>query len=918
MYNAYSVARQMASMERHLRQLADSDVIAPAYKDSIETVLGVLVWYANLQDLDENYQLDSLRNKLKGYARLETLYSNLAYKLYSLAFLGKDNWEEAKANILSQLMNPQGHSNAITQLETDTRHFFDLKGKLKTARETLATKEAVHKKFLNDSTRLADSIQELEKLKADYPDSALITTALDNKKTALTSLTSGLPDLTAAIIDRDTALNQLIAEQRRLETHYGSNSLVQQVKLLLAALAKTQTESHAKSLNDPLISIASSQAQYASVKEIQIAAMEQAPLSLRLPTEAQMIDAVAIYLAKRMKQEAVMWFFETIKKNANQYELLKTFFPNTITLLQSNEVYEIPNLGAQWRYALSKDFVKMPRNVLTSKWFATWYDTLKINRNVNTREFLIASYDVCDLICQQYSYQQLVKQMYLNLHSTDAKANPGKVTPANIFSILYAFNQECFIPVKYQNTDTPKTRLMRYEDFRNLGKDELEIMISLMDMKYSQAFGAIWRGTGKTWFLDTKNAEDFRRWAGSIESAIAHFNKVQSDYEKLTAEIKDGKKIDAVYSVFNIWENVNGLINAVIPDTSTRSTTLKAIAKDMQKTKQQLSAAFEIYNQLSLKNYAGAVNSTIALAEELIYDSTFRFKFGKQLQDAIQLTSTTSKSFTAFKGHYGLTDTIRAKSFRQEQLLSAFIFEQDRHAINLIRKLAGFLNDVMLTTDAKQLSKVVESYALPPGSYKRKRNNWWSLDLNAYVGGYYGIEKIEGEYDHWGNVYGITAPIGIALSRTFGKKLRSGKDTALTEDLIRNPDKVRIGNKNMWRRTQNTLTLAVNIVDIGAMVSYRFSHTTDSTGKGLPKDLHWAQVLSPGFKLSYGIRNTPLVISAGYQYTPLLRTVKPSDAEAAAQTFETRSTHRFFAALLFDLPLVNLWQRSYWRSNHKK
>lgn len=89
-------------------------------------------------------------------------------------------------------------------------------------------------------------------------------------------------------------------------------------------------------------------------------------LALKLPTEAEMINALAIYLANRIKQESVMWFFEKMTQNAARHDLLKIFFPATLKLLQGNEVYEIPNLGAQWQYALSKDFMQMPKMYSTA------------------------------------------------------------------------------------------------------------------------------------------------------------------------------------------------------------------------------------------------------------------------------------------------------------------------------------------------------------------------------------------------------------------------------------------------------------------------------------------------------------------------------------------------------------------------
>lgn len=149
LYNAYSVARQMVKMERQLRQLniATESGDAVGYKDSIRTILGALVWYANLQDQDDRSQLDTLRNLLKGYKRLEALYTNLALKLYSLEFLEKESWAEAKANINSQFADTVHFNDAILLLENKTRNYFTLKNKLKTAQDTFKAREIAYNTF---------------------------------------------------------------------------------------------------------------------------------------------------------------------------------------------------------------------------------------------------------------------------------------------------------------------------------------------------------------------------------------------------------------------------------------------------------------------------------------------------------------------------------------------------------------------------------------------------------------------------------------------------------------------------------------------------------------------------------------------------------------------------------------------------
>lgn len=907
LYNAYTVARQMIKMERKLAAMKPGTVLEKLDSTEIRSILGALAWYADLQDADWGHEASGLTGKLKDYYRLDSLYKRLSGKLYVLNFLNEEDINGVEKYFETTLDKEsfKRFDFIKTKLSLQLTPYFKIKSDLKKKATEKNTLPSRIDQLLNEAFEKSKQLNEWR----NKPDSIKATTSaiyntLNHDSINLSNQLKKLRDSLEVYNSEILALQKDSATNRDAQVTYFTDlkekddTAMIDLLSIAAGINKNTYTTYVKELAGYETALATNQSSFSQTKAEQITVLEQASLSFRLPSEAEMIDAVAIYLAKRVKQEAVMWFFETIKKNANQYELIKTFFPNTITLLQGNEVYEIPNLGAQWRYALSKDFVKLPRNVLTSKWFKNWYEK-KVNADKNIPAHLLAAFEACDLLSQQFNYSQFVKQMYLNLHNRPiVTSSDSTITPANIFAILYAFNQECNIVVKKKDGSL-ETRLMRYEDFRNLSRDELEVMISLMNMKYSEAFSSIWcKVTGKR-FLEGKDAEDFRRWAGSIETGIEQFNKLQAEYVKLNNEIKEGKKIDGVYTAFNIWDNINGLFNLVIPDAAVSNENLKRIAKSSADLKKNAEKAFEIYRQLSLKNYTGAVNTTISLVEDLLYsniDSSASFKKALVV-DALRLKKEFKQNYIPSTG----ADTLR---FTQQQIVSSYIFENDRHAINLVRKLAGFLNDVMLTSNAEELSKVVASYALPPGSYKRKRNSWWSFDLNAYVGGYYARERLDGVDKSWGNVYGITAPIGFALSRTFGKKLE--RTDSLTEDLIRNPDKVRIGKRHIWKRGTSTFTCALTIVDIGAVVSYRMSNTAE---KGLPQEVKWSQVLSPGLRLAYGIPNTPLVFNIGYQYTPKLREIN-QDGE------KMYSTHRVFAGLLFDLPLANLWQRSYWRGKY--
>lgn len=227
------------------------------------------------------------------------------------------------------------------------------------------------------------------------------------------------------------------------------------------------------------------------------------------------------------------------------------------------------------------------------------------------------------------------------------------------------------------------------------------------------------------------------------------------------------------------------------------------------------------------------------------------------------------------------------KSLTDDALKMAVYFagKENSSYFKWLSDFSEMLTEIASTTDSKALAKVIESYALPPGSYRLKRNSNFSVDLNAFPGLYVGGEQIIGDKAMRG-VYGFTAPIGLSFSwGTRRSHLESDKD-------YRN---MYISKKGKLKtRTLNNWTADLMVIDLAAPVSYRLGKGPE---QGLPDEVGWAQVFSPGVNLRRGIGNTPLCLGIGVQRTPDLRT-DFSKAEHDAW--------RFHASIAFDLPLLNI------------
>lgn len=621
---------------------------------------------------------------------------------------------------------------------------------------------------------------------------------------------------------------------------------------------------------------------------------ESQSMAFRLPTQSQVYDAMAIYLVKRVKQESIMWFFEQLRKNMDAYQLVKDCFPGCIALLQSNEIYEAPKMGSLWRYAITKDYATMPEHLFNSKWLER-----RLIKHKAILEGLKTSWSLSRLISQNYSFSDAITALYTSQQVQINNPEAG-FDLNNIVTLFFAINQEL------RNSRDGKR--LQFSDLMAMTDKEFEMMISLVDMKYGHVMrNLILASQSQIDIGSTKHLNVIRKWLGSILLAMQQFENIKMQYQQYIENKKQNGDLQFQYDEYNVWTSLKAIMNAVdIKDAHPDPTVFRVFDARTSSVIDAMGQVQEVYRLLENKNFAGSVS--------LLFDVTRRLI---PAEDTLALSKDELMKYlkTTRLNYYSdvvnnTTDTFIQKSFGYQLSVdgdSAFVYPSgllgylfkadDTKALAVIRQVSGFLNDVAYTRDSKQLAQVIEAYAMPPGSYKLKRGSWFSLDINAYVGAYGGIEWIKvNDTSKAARVYGLTAPIGIAYSKTFGRKLKALDTASLGRQFEGHPDQLKIGRNHFWQQSSTTLTLFFSIIDIGSVVSYRF---TDQDG-GLPQEVKWAQVFSPGVHLNWGIKNTPLVFAVGCQYTPQLRKISSTLVDYQSNAI------RAYAGFKFDLPLFNL------------
>lgn len=708
---------------------------------------------------------------------------------------------------------------------------------------------------------------------------------------------------------------------------------------------------------------------------------------LSMPSQSQLIDAMAIFLAKRAKQEAAIWFMDQLRERIKNPLIFDTF-PETIALLDNLEDYHTANFGKSWRYAIATDFVKLPENLVNGTWVT---QTLSDSTRKELQTAIRFGTDLNRLIMERYNYRDIIRNLYLdpayNIKPDITKPDSLKiksVTPLTLSKslrkslvLLYIATNELFTLQQVNQNDV--YRLLSYEEIKTMDGEQWKTFIELLRLKYGDEFSELYNSVSH----ETKDQAVVLKWISSLLMSLNQFDRINHELQQVPT--KDKLEFSA-QSVTGIWKVLDQVIKGIDitpfanpQKVSEFSLHIENVTKTMEimgdiqsqnfvhAAKKSLALIDNFYNAatssatnglnfdpktISIKNglitYAVKKDSvTISkFANNLTHFSvdpiekgwTVKYHFKKgadstiimspvdlQLINRINLVvqhlnkSETKKILNELKKE-GKSDSpalkliekcIDEEEFSPINIIALYTRLKEQSAINEVQtvlasynkkfnfdiplnfdklmqtkdfefgrnymnkygtqllKLTSFFGDVMASKDAEALSEVIDSYALPPTSYKLKQKMTKSIDLNAYVGafgGYLWAYKNSSFGSKWTG--GITAPIGVTI-----------KDNGLFK----------------------CINLNIQLVDLGNIVNH-YLVTPDVVYN---KEVHFTEVLSPGLNLLYSLKNTPIVLFGGVKLLPLKSYLDPNtQITMNDRAFDVRV---FSLGLKLDIPLINLY-----------
>jgi hypothetical protein len=355
-----------------------------------------------------------------------------------------------------------------------------------------------------------------------------------------------------------------------------------------------------------------------------------------------------------------------------------------------------------------------------------------------------------------------------------------------------------------------------------------------------------------------------------------------------------GRRYDAGFGIYNSYRSyvlrfgekldaLNKMIKEYSKENTSDSAVLEKYAKyfrtsvDMVEYCTQTSTLPIIKDHLpNLKALLGKYFSLAYAASDMVVDIN-RKNYSAVINHAVHIYNVVTVK-AAEEPSVSVSSPLMA-SISSDQ--KAAYIKNFKNSLNRLIRYGSFIATIATAKNSDEVAMAIEAAALPVGSSRIKRVADFNVSLNAYAGLFYGVERIQDlDSGRWNaNVYGITAPIGVAAS--FGHRLLFFK------------------TKQEW-----STSLFISLIDLGAVAAFRF--TDDSTSQ-IPT-IRLKNIFSPGAFLSIGIPQTPLSLSLGAQVGPNLRKVAADPLKG--NDFSDKIYWRFSTSLAVDIPILNFHTRS--------
>lgn len=681
----------------------------------------------------------------------------------------------------------------------------------------------------------------------------------------------------------------------------------------------------------------------------------------KLPSESDMINAMAIFLAKRAQQETAIWFMDKIRENIKN-PLVYEAFPETIKLIESLEDFKTPNFSVTWRYAIASDFVKMPENLSNSAWVQNFIferDSIKIENFSNTAKF---GYALNRLVAEKYNYRDIIRYFYTHPDydkiktqikiDTDNKLKMNELLK-NSITILYILTNEFFAIDEVNGNKN--YRLLSYEEINGMSETQWKALGKLIQLKYGSADTNF-----DMFFKDNSKKDKLSKWIGNLLISLSQFDKVNNDFQKAAEK----KETDPNFNFYNVWQNTLQIIDNL--DYRKYFGNIPPNKDYIEILKQSIT----VYENIQNKNYTEAIKKTLEIIEKISsidkkFDDTKSFDL--MLKNEKITFNKDGKSFTYKKENYAIAIDNNGCLIITDNKTTNYKFSQFNKTKYIFPFLSNYKNDNYdmvvaydpeFKTTIRNLGKrlcINKMETLSLINYLGFRNDegWDNQKLFEFIDAsnknitknHIKNDKIEStKQKYQDQLLKLTAFFGDVLVAKNAEELANVLDShalpptsyKLKRRVSRSIDLngyVGLQGSRMWtngftslktqytvgitapigfaytwstlkRDKPNNWGITIDIVDLGNIVNhYLVNSTTDYT-----KDVHFSEVFSPAASCMYALRKTPFVVFASFKLLPLkTSTITTTDGNQKLINEKAFDATIFSVGVKIDIPLVNLW-----------
>lgn len=526
-------------------------------------------------------------------------------------------------------------------------------------------------------------------------------------------------------------------------------------------------------------------------------------------------DGLARFLVERSKEEIAITFFKHFERFFKENPEAEVLFPQTSTFLFEFDSYEYSGMLNALKTSFKNDLNNLPASIPGLESVERGNEDNKVTPyseffQSEKGKMVTAALDLIDPIRNGANTAEVLSLLAgnPNLESFAVSGSEYKNIPA-------LAKTADLLSQSFRSNNSNETWVGYYE-IRNLIQDDITFRIYL-GLLYQQ---------GKDIHFYTSSGSDL-----SYRDILAPY----------------ASKIDDIRGFYQKY-------NHAIQELSRTGKQLKTVVENGNTVSAE---DLSLYLDSILKIYEEMISIDSRIAEHEYENFLMYAKLSLRLYQDLQQKQYTAAFFDAI----ALIDATGLIGSSGEEFFD----------MRKMRKYGLFMSSVAEARDADEVVKAIEAAVLPAGSSRIKRQTKWNVSVNSFLGGFAGKENLRESPDgNWSGTYGISAPVGVAISRGFG-----------------------YGGGN--KKSINSVSAFISIIDIGAFASFRIQDEVEE----LP-EFQLQNIIAPGGYLAWNIGGTPFTMLGGAQLGPQLRKIGPADNQI------TSGAWRWQVAVTVDIPLFNM------------